>query len=279
MARVLDLTRLLPGPLCARVLAAMGHEVRRLAAPAGDWLEAFAPETFAWLHPDADAEVVDLKSEPGRARLRLLVAAADVLLENHLPGRMDAWQVGPQALRALNPRLVYVRIAGSRAPEPAAQPGHDLTYLAAAGLLGTLDPAWRALPLADVCGAFWAALAVERGLRLGGGVFEVYLEEAAHAAAFPPIPGLDGSGARYAVYACREGAIALAALEPHLWERFCTAADRPHWIARADRHQLAELFRERTAEAWEAWGWRHGIPLRAVQARPSAGLPLPWRMA
>jgi len=279
MARVLDLTRLLPGPLCARILAAMGHEVVRVAAPGGDWLEAAAPTTFDWLHPEPDAETLDLKTESGRARMRELAAGADVLLENHLPGRMEAWGVGPEALRESNPGLVYVRMVGSRAPESAGLPGHDLTYLAASGLLPSLDAAWRALPLADLCGAFWAALAVERGLREGGGVFEVYLEEAAHAAAFPPIAGLDGSSARYAVYECAEGAVALAALEPHLWERFCQAAKRADWMADAQRGAVAAYFQQRTAAEWEFWGRAHGVPLRRVREAAAAGVPLPWRMS
>ncbi|MGH9393390.1 MAG: CoA transferase, partial [Terriglobales bacterium] len=227
-------------------------------------------------------------------RLLELAAGAAVLLENHLPGRMEAWGVGPHQLCGVNTRLVWVGMRGSRDPAAAALPGHDLTYLAGAGLLNALEPAWRQLPLADLCGAFWAALAVERGLRLGGGVFEVFLEDAAHAAAWPPIPGLDGSRCCYAVYAAAVGEVALAALEPHLWQRFCRAAHRPEWAdaaaaptasspghAHAHVHaQMCAFFRLRPAPEWEAWAQAEGIPLRALASpQPAARLPLPWRMA
>lgn len=281
---VLDLSRLLPGPLCGRMLAAMGYRVLRLLPPGGDWLDRIAPDAAAWLRSGVECETVDLKSPGGRERLRGLVAQASVLLENHLPGRMEAWEVGPEALRQINAELVYVRLAGSRDPGARALPGHDLTYLASAGLLPRLESAARQLPLADLCGAFWAALAAERGLRRGGGFYEVYLEEAAWPAAWPPIPGLDGSRCNYAVYPARSGRVALAALEPHLWTRVCAAAGHPEWEphahapARAGEavyDAICGWLRTRPADEWDAWAVAERLPLRAVKEH-SPEPAAPW---
>src|SRR5579875_33795 len=282
---VLDLTRLLPGPLAGRMLAALGFEVLRLRPPGGDLLSELAPAAHAWLEAGKRVETLDLKTPAGAARLRELAADAAILLENSLPGRMEAWGVGPDELCRIHPELVYVRLAGQRAAATRELPGHDLTYLAAAGLLPHFDPAWKHVQLADLCGAFWMALAAQQGLLAGGGFYEVYLEEAATAAAYPALPGLDGSRCGYTVYPAAAGSVALAALEPHLWERFCGAAGQPGWrglaeapatVGEAGFDAIAAFFRSRPAEAWESWGREHRLPLRALALRARECSAPPW---
>lgn len=286
---VLDLTRLLPGPLAARILADLGFRVLRLLPPPklrGDLTETVAPEAYAWLNAAKASEIVDLKSPAGTQRLLTLARAASVLLETNLPGVMERLGVGPDVLRAANPRLAYVRLAGSRDPLYREAPGHDLGYLAAAGLLGCFAPAWKHFQFADTAGAFWGALAALDGLRQGGGFYEVYLEEAARAVAYPPLPFLDGSRVCYTLYACRDGEVALTALEPHLWERFCRAAERADWLAAAFTaageesgvyRELCALFATRTALEWEAWAREKTVPLRAVRPYTPPQSLLPWK--
>jgi len=284
--RILDLTRLLPGPLAGQILQAMGFRVLRLVPPAGDWLQGYAPQTHQWLQAGKDCETLDLKTEAGRQRLLHLAGESAALLENSLPGTMERLGVGPELLRAAHPHLVYVRLSGYRDPAAAARPGHDLTYLASAGLLDRLDPAWRSLPLADLCGGFWAALAVLNGLRAGGGFYQVSLEAALATAAWPPLAGLDGTQCCYAVYPAAEGRVALAALEPHLWRRFCAAAGRDAWLDAASSpaapsnpvfQQIATMFLERSADAWDAWAAAAGVPLRALRLAPATPwLSSPW---
>jgi len=280
---VLDLTRLLPGPLTGRILERLGFEVLRVLPPAGDDLARWRPEAHAWLNEGKQAVTLDLKSTRGRVRLLELVQDAAVLLESNRAGAMERLGLGYPVLRAQNPRLVYVRLAGHR--EDPAAPGHDLTYLAASGLLERLEGAWPHAQLADVGGALWAALATLEGLRRGGGFYEVYLGEAAGAFGYPAIPGLDGSNPAYRVYPAATGRVALAALEPHLWTRFCEAAGRPDWAAprtnpeddAAIARELEAFFLAKGADAWEAWGREHGLPLRAVRPYREAPLELPWR--
>ena len=261
----LDLTRLLPGPLAGKILLELGFRVLRILPPQGDPLARLHPEAHAWLNAGKESETVDLKLEAGKARLKALVREAAVLLETNRPGVMERLGLGPKVLRKINPRLVYVRLAGFRDPARHAAPGHDLTYLAAAGLLPRVGEAWllceantellceanteRPVQLADVTGAMWAALATLEGLRRGGGVCEVYLTEAAQVFAYPPLPFLDGSVLCYAIYPARDGQVALAALvasrsehraasrsehrEAHLWTRFCQAAGKEAWAGAA----------------------------------------------
>ncbi len=282
---VLDLTRLLPGPLAGRLLAEMGYRVLRLVPPSGDLLELAAPEAYAWLHVGKQTETVDLKTEAGRERLRALAAEAAILLETNRPGVLERLGVGPAELRAINPGLTYVRLANYREAAFHAAPGHDLACLAADGLLDRFGAATQTTQLADGTAAFWVVIAAQEGLRRGGGFFEVYLSETARALAYPALPGLDGSRLCYSVYPAADGRVVLAALEPHLWERFCRAVERPDWIPEAfgatDAEnpvwlELCALFRSRSTAEWEQWAQANVVPLRAVAPARVPETTLPW---
>nr|WP_274533470.1 CaiB/BaiF CoA-transferase family protein [Paraburkholderia dilworthii] len=149
--RVLDLTRLLPGPVAALRLAELGAEVLKIEAPgAGDPTRtmmqsssdrvAGRPGAFYRLVNRGKRETrLDLKSEAGRHVLRALAAEADVLIESFRPGVMDRLGVGYATLRAANPRLVYCAISGYGARGPFADyAGHDLNYIGYAGVLDQL---------------------------------------------------------------------------------------------------------------------------------------------
>ncbi|MDR6419293.1 crotonobetainyl-CoA:carnitine CoA-transferase CaiB-like acyl-CoA transferase [Paraburkholderia phenoliruptrix] len=149
--RVLDLTRLLPGPVAALRLAELGAEVLKIEAPgAGDPTRtmlqsssdrvAGRPGAFYRLVNRGKRETrLDLKSEAGRHVLRALAAEADVLIESFRPGVMDRLGVGYATLRAANPRLVYCAISGYGAHGPFADhAGHDLNYIGYAGVLDQL---------------------------------------------------------------------------------------------------------------------------------------------
>ena len=267
--RVLDLTRLLPGPLAGKLLLGLGFPVLKVEPPGGDPLKALAPEAYAFLNEGKEVLSLDLKAEEGRGRLLALARESALLLESNRPGVMERLGLGPEVLLAENPRLVYVRLRGY--PD-TTDPGHDLTYLAEAGLLGRFP--WEAFQFADLAGAYALALTALKGLLLGGGFYEVALSEAVKAMAYPPIPFLDGSVLCYGVYPVKEGRVALAALEAHLWARFCERAGLPELLhaafspAREENpayRKLRHRFLEETAEAWEAWARAEGLPLRRVR--------------
>ncbi|MDA8345929.1 MAG: CoA transferase [Thermaerobacter sp.] len=284
---VLDLTRLLPGPLAGRILRDLGYRVHRVVPPGGDLLAGHSPATFAWLNSGKSEETVDLKTQEGRHRLLDLVGQASVLLDSNRPGVMERLGVGPEVLLDANPGLSYVRIAGHAADDFRQVPGHDLTYLAAAGLLDRFDRAWPGVQLADSAGALWAVIAAQRGLLRGGGVFDVELERAPRVFAYPPVAGLDGTRVCYAVYPARGGRVALAAVEPHLWARTCEAFGHMEWIDEAHSpvaetnsvwQALQQILRQRTPAEWEDFGRARALPLRAVRPPRAPGDPDDWTL-
>jgi len=267
--RVLDLTRLLPGPLAGKLLLEMGFPVLKVEPPGGDPLEALAPEAYAFLNQGKEVRRLDLKTPEGRERLLSWARESALLLESNRPGVMERLGLGPDVFLAQNPRLVYVRLRGY--PD-VPDPGHDLTYLAEAGLLGRFP--WEAFQFADLAGAYALVLTALKGLLLGGGFYEVALSEAVKSVAYPPIPFLDGSVLCYGVYPAKEGEVALAALEAHLWARFCEkvglselkgAAFSPAREENPAYGRLLARFAERTALEWEAWARAEGLPLRKVR--------------
>lgn len=280
---VLDLTRLLPGPLAARMLAEMGYQVLRLEPPSGDPARQHAPEVYAWLNRGKETRTLDLKSEAGCEKLKALAGEAVALLETNRPGVMERLGVGPDVLRAENPGLTYVRIAGYRSEN---SPGHDLAYLAGAGLLDHWEGAWQKLQVADSTGAFWAVIAAQQGMLLGGGFYEVYLAETANTLAYPKVPDIDGSAVCYSVYLARGGKVALTVLEPHMWERFCRALNREDWLSGAFSptnpenpvyRGIQQTFMTQNAHEWEAWAKAEDLPLRAVQPYRAPASFLPWK--
>ena len=290
--RVLDLTRLLPGPYATLVLSDLGAEVINIEDPLlGDYLRALPPlaagETggmFAALNRGKRSVVIDLKAAAGVALLRRLCARADVLVESFRPGVLERLGIAPKQLCAGFPRLVVCSISAFGQTGPwRGVAGHDLGCLALSGALslcGT-DPAHPpALPgvqLADLMGgaqtaiiAILAAL-LERERSGRGRALDVSMTEGAMALVLPHLGALaaggerqargddvlSGSHACYRVYACLGGgAFALGALEPKFWQRFCAAARRPEWEGRQFDRALAPevdaLFLTRTREAWSA---------------------------
>jgi alpha-methylacyl-CoA racemase len=149
--RVIDLTRLLPGPLATRHLAELGAEVLKIEGPAaqgqddgtrvmgqtGAERRAGEPAlTFRELNRGKALLRLDLRTPEGAAELIELVRGADVLVEGFRPGVMDKLGLGWQALRAVNPKLVMCAISGyGQTSAWAHRAGHDINYIAMAGVL------------------------------------------------------------------------------------------------------------------------------------------------
>jgi alpha-methylacyl-CoA racemase len=133
--RVIDLSRLAPGPYCTMLLADLGADV--IVVGGG---RSGLPVTE--LSRGKQFISLDLKSSAGRDALHRLVATADALIEGFRPGVADRIGAGYAALSALNPRLVYCSMTGYGQDGPRArEAGHDINYLAASGVLGAVGPA------------------------------------------------------------------------------------------------------------------------------------------
>ncbi|HZZ09533.1 MAG TPA: CaiB/BaiF CoA-transferase family protein [Paraburkholderia sp.] len=269
--RVLDLTRLLPGPVAALRLAELGADVLKIEAPgAGDPTRtmmqsssdrvAGRPGVFYRLVNRGKRETrLDLKSEAGCHILRALAAEADVLIESFRPGVMDRLGIGYETLRAANPRLVYCAISGYGAQGPFVEhAGHDLNYIGYAGVLDQLAsrdgvPILPNFQIADLLGGALSAVTqilaalwhVSRG---GEGRFvDVSMTHATYAHnviaqvalandGMAPAAGeglLNGGVPCYNLYRTLDQRwLAVGALELKFWETLCMALDRPEWATR-----------------------------------------------
>jgi alpha-methylacyl-CoA racemase len=258
--RVLDLTRLLPGPFCTMLLADMGADVVKVEEPGGgDYLRWTPPVVdgqgvlFNAVNRNKRSITLNLKSPAGRDLLLRLVEHADVLVEGNRPGVMARLGVGWDVLHARNPKLVMCSITGYGQDGPyASRAGHDLNYMATAGALGlngALDgpPVPLSVQVADIGGGglgpavaiLGALVEVGRGGQgrwidasmLDGAVSWLALALAAHAAGERVGRADHRLGGRYAcyrVYACKDGGFySVGALEPKFWATLCDAIERP----------------------------------------------------
>src|SRR6202171_4540957 len=258
--RVLDLTRLLPGPFCTMLLADMGADVIKVEEPGtGDYMRSTPPliggrsALFNAVNRNKRSLTLNLKSETGHELLMRLIERADVLVEGNRPGVMERLGLGWEAIHARSPKLVMCAITGYGQDGPfVTRAGHDLNYMATAGALGLNgDRDGAAVPLAvqaaEVGGGglqpavaiLGALLGVQRGgdgRRLDasmtdGAVTWLALELAAMGAGEEGGRGsgrLTGRYACYRVYACKDGGYySVGALEPKFWKVLCDAVERP----------------------------------------------------
>jgi crotonobetainyl-CoA:carnitine CoA-transferase CaiB-like acyl-CoA transferase len=261
--RVLDLSRLLPGPFATLLLADFGADIIKIEAPrGGDYARWYPPHAagtsalFGALNRNKRSIALDLKHPDGAALLRRMVRSADVLIESFRPGVMDRLGVGYEALRQENPALIYCAITGFGQTGPMAQrAGHDLNYLAVSGLLSTGGDGDRVVPpgfqAADIAGGslygvigVLAALYDRQRTGLGrlvdvsmtDGVagFGLMLHAKQHLDHQPVDPGGDllaGGRPCYRVYQCADQRhLAVAALEPKFWTALCAALSIPHLV-------------------------------------------------
>lgn len=240
--RVLSLALNLPGPAALMRLKAMGARCVKAEPPApkgapagtsGDPMGQYNPRAYATLHDGIRVISVDLKSDKGQAALHKELARTDVLLTSFRPSALEKLQLGWKGLHKRHPGLSVVAIVGAPGVR-AEEPGHDLTYLADAGLVTGVE--LPATLFADMGGALLAGEAVLQAVLLqktrGKSTFqEVALSSAAEWLALPrtwgltqPAGAVGGAHAGYRVYPCKDGRVAVAALEPHFATALCAAA-------------------------------------------------------
>ncbi len=258
--RVLDLSRLLPGPVCTLYLADLGADVVKVEdTGAGDYARALgsrgaAPSAFyRAVNRNKRSLAVDLKDARGRDAFLALARGADVVVESFRPGVVAALGVGYAALTAANPRVVLASISGYGQDGPrAAMAGHDINYLGYAGILDQTGvaggpPALCNLQVADLLGgAASAAIAILAALlraqRTGRGArIDVAMADAALAHNVFALHALEqwgttrprgedlltGGVPAYGVYGTSDGRwLAVGALEDKFWRLLCTTIGR-----------------------------------------------------
>ncbi len=284
---VLDLTRYIPGPYCTMLLGDLGADVVKLEEPfVGDPTRVVPPAlgedsaVHAALNRNKRSVAVDLRNEDGVAIVRRLAASSDVLVEAYRPGVLARRGLGPEPLLAANPRLVYCSLSGFGQEGPLApRAGHDITYLARSGFLGTNRgadgrPVLPFTQVADIAGAMIATLGILAALqareRTGRGQHvDASMWDGAKALLTVPaarrraggalVNELSGAYACYNVYRCRDGRyLAVGALEPKFWEALCEAIGqralaRVQWDEERQGELIDTLARTFAARDRDAW--------------------------
>ena len=246
--KVLDLSRLLPGPFCSLTLAQLGAEVIKIEEPdGGDYARELSPELFDIVNRGKQSLTLDLRQPDDVERFKALVKDADVVLESFRPGVMGKLGCGYDTLKAINPQLVYASLTGYGQTGPYAdRPGHDLNYLGYAGVLDQTGlpgkrPAMSNVQIADLAGGAQncaiGILAAVMGARqsgegcwvdvamLDGALALQSMALATHHQHGNSQPRgkdmLTGALANYNVYRCRDGKyLAVGSLEPKFFMAF-----------------------------------------------------------
>ena len=233
---VVDLTRYLPGPYCTRLLADLGAHVIKIEPPQGDPMRGVAwPGTYDLLNAGKEIVTLDLRDPSARDRLHELLGRATVCVEGFRPATARDIGVDGATLAARYPNLVHCSISGyGQAGRAADRAAHDLNYQADAGLLGLVSPGeMPSLLIADITAAYRATIAILAALvARRGATIDVALVDAARSwVPLAPPPVLRGEFACYNVYETSDDRwIALGALEPKFWERFCRGVGHPEWV-------------------------------------------------
>jgi len=292
--RVIDLSRLLPGPFLTMVLADLGADVVKLEDPKlGDYMRQVPPAKggisgrFLAVNRGKRSMVLDLKAPAGRDALLRMVAKADVVVETFRPGVMDKLGVGYAQLAAANPGIVVCSISGFGQTGPFVhRAGHDIGYLAIAGVLALGGPAGGApmmpgVQIADLAGgSLWGATAILAALvgrhRTGKGAhLDISMTEGALALVSAELGNLDcgahptrglerlnGGVACYGIYRTKDDRyLAVGALEPKFWIALNEGIGRPPNVGELldppeaqarTRAEIAAILATKTAAEWNA---------------------------
>lgn len=270
--RVLDLSRLMPGPLCTMILGDLGADVIKVEQPEiGDYARSAPPllgntgSAFLMLNRNKRSITLNLKKAEGQEILRKLAAKADVFVESYRPGVAERLGVGYQAISQVNERIIYCSISGFGQSGPYRDlVGHDLTYTAYSGAIGATGskdgpPVIPAIQVSDIQAAMYATIAITAALyrreKAGKGEFiDISLMDAAVASMIMPMSFhlagestergssfLSGGAPFYNIYETADRKyIAIAPLEPKFWIALCS-------VLRLEKYQDKQLTSETEA--------------------------------
>jgi len=259
-----------PGPVAAARLRDYGASVTKVEPPTGDPLSMLGTGWYEELTAGMTVRALDLKQHEGRTALDALLSGADLLLTAQRPRALAKLGLDWETLHQRFPQLCWVAIVGFPPPREN-EPGHDLTYQADYGTVN--PPQLPRVLVADLAGAERAAseavallLTRERGSEAA--FRYVALSRAAAAMAVPVQHGVTAPGGvlgggipNYNIYWTADGYLAVAALEPHFFNRLCDELR----LNNPDYRDLEAVFLTRTAREWEDWALERDLPLAAIR--------------
>lgn len=295
--RVLDFTFQLPGPLATLYLADLGADVVKVEPPSGDPARRMFPDMYRAANRNKRSVVLDLKKKEARPVIERLASRADVAIEGFRVGVAERLGVDYRAMAARNPDLVYCSLSGYGQTGPdRLRPGHDLNFLARSGALSLSGhwgqkPCRSGLPIADMAGSGFAAIAILAALRerrsTGRGAFlDVSLAETTVSLAAIR-HGLDFDGQNQGhlfptndLFETADGErIGLGVVEQRFWDKFVKAAGNldpelgdSRYTEEEGRLQLGdelsgrlrEVMRLRPAAEWMRLFERYDVPAELV---------------
>lgn len=276
--RVLSLALNLPGPAALMRCRDMGASCVKLEPPSGDPMASYNPTAYTALHQGIRMLKADLKTEKGQKNLHKELAKTDVLITSFRPSALVKLGLSWKSLHMQYPALSLVAIVGAPG-ERAEEPGHDLTYVAENDLVTGLD--LPATLYADMGGSLIASEAVLQAVMHQRSTskavcIEVALSAAAAYLALPRLWGLTQPGAAvggghsgYRVYPCKDGRVALAALEPHFAASLCAAvgikvSSMAEMFEQTTHSKIAEFLQSQTREQLEKLAAAKDIPLHTL---------------
>jgi crotonobetainyl-CoA:carnitine CoA-transferase CaiB-like acyl-CoA transferase len=278
--KILDFTRLLPGPLGTHMLSQMGAEVIKIESPKRmDYTRQYQPQIngvstlFHTLNHSKKQLIIDYETPEGYQQILEEIKTVDVIVEQFRPGAMDSFNLSFDTVKKINPNIVYISVTGYGqlgAKKDAA--GHDLNYMAETGLLSMNrdehgKPILPGFQLADIAGgSFMLVSACTSGLlaqriRQTPQYIDVSLFDATVAlgaitqgmlqgkADYDQMPILSGYWVNYNVYECSDKKwIALGALELKFWNSFCDMVQQPSWKTTAISTLVTAFFDKKEVE-------------------------------
>jgi crotonobetainyl-CoA:carnitine CoA-transferase CaiB-like acyl-CoA transferase len=288
--RVIEMGSLIAGPFCGQLMGDMGADVIKIEAPgAGDpmrqWGQGTKPAWWRVIARNKRSVSLDLRQPRGQEIARKLVEQADILIENFRPGTLEKWGMSPDALHAINPRLIIVRVSGYGQTGPYAdRAGFGLVGEAMGGwryLVGEPDrpPARMGISIGDTLAASYGCMGAlaalhhrektGRGQVVDSALYEAVLQVTESLLADygasghmrtrsgSVLPGIAPSNA----YPCSDGDIVIGANQDKVFARFAETIGKPEW-AEDLRYKTHQARGERQAELdglISEWTRRHTV--------------------
>ncbi|MCQ2358961.1 MAG: CoA transferase, partial [Phascolarctobacterium sp.] len=259
--RVLDMSRLLPGPYCTSILADFGAEVIKIEEPGkGDYSRTFPPFIgdlsywFLIVNRNKKSVVIDLKTEEGKQQFLELVKTADVVVESYRPGVLKKLGVDYENASKINPKIVYCSLTGYGTKGPLAkQADHDIGYVSLAGVTamsGEEKPAIPGVLMADMTASYMAGMSIMIALRHAQATGEGQeIDVNLYNTSMTLMPGvanlyfgsgfvaergnnwLTGTNPNYNIYETKDGRyVSVGCLEKKFWSNLCRAVDKEEFI-------------------------------------------------
>ena len=300
--QIVDLTRLLPGPLATDILASYGATIYKIELKGVRYDTKQLPPfkngvstLYVLLNHRKKVYQIDLESDDGRKQLNKLIQHADVIIEQFRPGFLVKYGLDAKSVQALNDQIIYISLTGyGQTGSRKDWPGHDINFMAESGLLDmnrshTGQPIIPAVQIADIVGGSYQlimqCMAAIIGKKYGAVIDIAMLDGVKPLVTFPlsQINGgmdphqfrlLSGGLVNYNVYQCANKEwVALGALELKFWNRFCDLVNKPTWkrediislqTDHFNKDKVDELFQSKTVNEWVSLNEQHFFCLSKI---------------